>query len=66
MSDRSDSLAYYDVRDRLAADLRRGIAPQDVDGLVKHVREHANMTRGQAVEAVERFFGDLRRDLGRG
>jgi hypothetical protein len=58
-------MRYYEVRDNLAGDLLRGIAPQRLEGLVEHVRDRANMTRGQAAEVLEKFVGDLRRDFAR-
>jgi hypothetical protein len=58
-------LKYYDLRDHIAGDLLRGIAPQHIDGLVEHLRERGGLTRGGAAQTVERFMLDLRRELAR-
>lgn len=56
---------YHVLREDLASDLRAGIAPHRLDGFVEHIRENANLTRGEAVQMAERFYADLRRELAR-
>lgn len=60
-----DIPGYFRWREELAADLRRGIAPQDSVGMVQHVFDRSGLTRTESAEFVERFLKDLRRDLGR-
>lgn len=57
-----DSLAFYDFRDRLAGDLRRGLVRPDPAALVEHGAFCAGIERAQAADWTWRFLAALQRE----
>jgi hypothetical protein len=58
-------LAFYDFRDRLAADIRSGRVHGDPAAIVSHATDHCGLGAGDAAEWTERFFASIGRDLER-
>jgi hypothetical protein len=55
----------FEVRDHLADDVRGGIVPATPEAMVNRVASCGSVSRNDAAIAVERFLGDLERELAR-
>ena len=64
MNPESD-LDYFEFRDHLAADIKRGDVARDPRALIEHARSCAGVEPAEAAEWVERFFRDAARHVDR-
>ena len=58
-----DGLDYYNYREDLASDLKRGLCQQDSKSMVNHVAKNAGVDPNTAAEFVERFFDSVTRTM---
>ena len=54
-----DGIKFYNHRDDLASDLKRGLCPKDAKSMVNHVAKNAGVDPNTAAEFVERFFDSV-------